>query len=137
MASQIEKGIKAIQKEVKTIKDKLEKFIKDLTKIGRSKPAKKAASKQTSVKKATAGKKSAPAKKKPAPKKTVAKKATAKAGTDFASVVEIIGNSESGIDAKALMEKTGFDAKKISNIVFKARNKGLIKAISKGVYAKA
>jgi len=36
-----------------------------------------------------------------------------------------------------LIKKTGFDAKKVANIIFKAKKKGDIKAIKKGVYAKA
>lgn len=142
MASQIEKGINAIQKEVKNIKDRLEKFIKELSKIGKTKVTKKAPSKKAPVKKAAVAKKTAPAKKKPAPKKkpvkkTAAAKQTAGTGTAFALVVDLIHKSEAGIDTKTLMEKTGFDFKKISNIVFKARNKGLIKSVKKGIYEKA
>ncbi len=143
MASQIENGIKSVRKEIDKILDRLEKFIKELSKSGQAKPTKKAASKKAPAKKAAPAKKTAvakkttSAKKKPAAKKAAAPKQSAKTETAFASVMEIINSSENGVETKTLMEKTGFNLKKISNIVFKAKNKGLIKAVKKGVYTKA
>jgi hypothetical protein len=37
----------------------------------------------------------------------------------------------------ALMEKTGYNQKKIANLVFKLRKQGKIKSVAKGVYVKA
>jgi hypothetical protein len=36
-----------------------------------------------------------------------------------------------------LMEKTGYDQKKIANLVYKLKNQGKIKSVKKGVYLKA
>jgi predicted Rossmann fold nucleotide-binding protein DprA/Smf involved in DNA uptake len=66
------------------------------------------------------------------PKKAAAKKATA-----VDTVLAIINRSKKGVDSATLAEKTGFDKKKIANIVFKLRKLGKIKSVSKGVYAKA
>ena len=35
------------------------------------------------------------------------------------------------------MEKTGYNQKKIANLVFKLRKQGKIKSVGKGVYVKA
>ncbi|MFZ5573184.1 MAG: hypothetical protein ACOZF0_22505 [Thermodesulfobacteriota bacterium] len=129
MASQIEKGIKSIQKEFNKVVNRLEKFIKEISKLGMSKPAEKTRGKQ-----AKAVKKTTTTKKKPAARKKAASTASVKSGTAFASVMAIIAKSENGVNTTTLMEKTGFDFKKISNIIFKAKTKGLIKTVKKGVY---
>jgi predicted Rossmann fold nucleotide-binding protein DprA/Smf involved in DNA uptake len=72
-------------------------------------------------------KKSAPA----APKKKAAKAPTA-----AETVEQIIGRSKKGIDTTTLMKKTGYDRKKVANLVFKLGKQGKIKSIDKGVYVK-
>jgi hypothetical protein len=71
------------------------------------------------------------------PKKAAAKKAPAKKATAVDTVLAIINRSKKGVDSATLAEKTGFDKKKIANIVFKLWKLGKIKSVSKGVYAKA
>jgi len=84
------------------------------------------------------GAKKAPAKanKKPVKKGSTAKK-TATSATAFDSVVEIITRSKQGVNTSQIKEKTKFDDKKIANIIYKAKNRKLIKSVSKGVYVKA
>jgi len=53
------------------------------------------------------------------------------------TVLGIIKRSKKGVDTAALMEKTGYNQKKIANIVFKLKKQGKIKSDSKGVYVKA
>ena len=77
----------------------------------------------------------APAKKTPV--KTKPLKAKAQKETAFATVINIINRSEKGVTTAQIMEKTGFDRRKVSNIVFKANKLGKIKTVSKGVYVKA
>jgi len=48
-----------------------------------------------------------------------------------------IKRSKKGIATAALMEKTGYNQKKVTNIVFKLRKQGKIKNEGKGVYVKA
>jgi predicted Rossmann fold nucleotide-binding protein DprA/Smf involved in DNA uptake len=69
--------------------------------------------------------------KKAAPKKTVKKKASA---SD--TVLTIINRSKKGVNSDTLAEKTGFDKKKIANIVFRLRKTGKIKSLGRGVYTK-
>ena len=81
--------------------------------------------------------KKAPAKK-AAEKKTVAKKvAPMKAGaTGTDAVLAIVNRSKKGVDTAIVMKKTGFDRKKVANIVFRLKKQGKIKSAGKGVYVK-
>ncbi len=84
--------------------------------------------------------KPAPRKKtKKSPKKTPkqASKFTAKQGTSTDAVLAIIKRSKKGVDVATLKQKTGFDDKKIHNIIYKLKKKGLVKSVSKGVYTQA
>jgi hypothetical protein len=74
---------------------------------------------------------------KPAPKKAAPKKAPAAKETAADTVLKIIAGSKKGVNSATLMEKTGFDKKKIANITFKLRKQGKIKSVDKGVYTKA
>jgi hypothetical protein len=70
--------------------------------------------------------------------KATAKKAPAKkkAGrvTDTDKVLNIIKRSKKGIDTATLVKKTGFNEKKIRNIVFRASKQGKIQRADKGIY---
>ena len=87
-------------------------------------------------------KRSAPAepKKKPA-RKTAAKapekgKKAATASTGAETVFNIISSSEEGADMSTLMNKTGYDRKKVTNLTYRLRKQGKIKSVEKGVYEK-
>ena len=73
--------------------------------------------------------------KKAAPKKATPKKVAPATAVD--TVLAIIKRSKKGIDTAVLMEKTGYNQKKISNLVFKLTKQGKIKTVAKGVYVKA
>jgi hypothetical protein len=101
-------------------------------------PAPKAAVKKAAVKKAAV--KKAPAKKAAAPKaaapKAVAKKkATQVTATD--KILQIVKRSKKGVDVPTLKEKSGFDDKKVRNIVFRAAKEGKIKKSGRGIYVGA
>ena len=97
---------------------------------------------QKQVAKLDAPKKAAKAKPKPKPKAKAVKKApkkkttAKKPETAIAAAYAIIGRSKKGVNTAALMEKTGFNKKKVSNLVFKLKQQGRIKSIGKGVYLK-
>jgi predicted Rossmann fold nucleotide-binding protein DprA/Smf involved in DNA uptake len=138
----LEKTLQAVKKEIEALKEKFNKFIDEI--LNEKKSARKTTTKKTAVKKKAAPKKKTVAKKAPvkkATKKTTAKKAPVKkaAGvpTDFDTVIDLISNSNEGVDVTTIATKTGFDAKKIANIIFKAKKRGLIKSSKKGVYVKA
>ena len=80
--------------------------------------------------------KAKPARKAPAkPKKPVQKKE--KPVTAAETVLGIINKSKKGVDTATLIKKTGFEPKKIHNIVYKLKKQGKIKSVEKGVYLKS
>ena len=79
---------------------------------------------------------------KPKPKaraKAVTKKAPAKGGkkTDTEKVLAIINRSKKGVDTATLMKKTGFDQKKVRNILHRTYKQGKITRVVKGSYVGA
>ncbi len=114
----LKQDLKDLQKEIKALEKKMGKIVAAVEKSSKPKVAKKAAAK--SVKAKTTKK---------APTKKVPAKPTA---TD--QVLGIINRSKSGVDAATLMKKTGFDDKKIRNILFRNYKLGKIKRAGKGIY---
>ena len=114
MTKKLKKDLQAISKELQVFADKIERWLKMLDKYEKPKvkPVKAKAVKKILVKKA--------------------KPATA-ADTVFA----IINRYKKGVSNAALMEKTGYNQKKISNLVYKLGKQGKIKSVSKGVYVSA
>ena len=112
----LKKDLQAVNKGLNALANKIEKMIAAVDKVEKPKsaPAKP-------VMKAAA--------------KLVAKKTVGKV-TAADTVLAIIKRRKKGVDTAALMEKTGFNKKKVSNIVFKLRKLGQIKSESKGVYVK-
>ena len=53
-----------------------------------------------------------------------------------AMIYEKIRNSKDPIAMDDLIEGTGFEKKKLNNILYRLKNQGKIKSVSKGVYAK-
>jgi DNA replicative helicase MCM subunit Mcm2 (Cdc46/Mcm family) len=68
--------------------------------------------------------------------KAVTKKAPVKAAkkTDTDKVLEIINRSKKGVDTATVMKKTGFDQKKVRNILFRTYKQGKITRAEKGIY---
>ena len=68
--------------------------------------------------------------------KAVAQKAPVKGDkkTDTDKVLAIIKRSKKGVDTAALMKKTGFDQKKVHNILHRTYKQGKIKRVEKGSY---
>ena len=120
-----------------TIKKELTAMKKDLAAIGKKlelllTAVEKSESKVTRASKAKAAK-SKPAKK---PSKTPAKKKAVKV-TATDQVLKIINRSKKGVDTAALMKKTGFDQKKVRNILQRTYKQGKIKRAEKGIYVGA
>ncbi|MFH2067456.1 MAG: hypothetical protein ABIK15_19805 [Pseudomonadota bacterium] len=130
----LKENLQAISKELKTLMGKVEKLGKALDKAAKSAIASKMTKKKAAPKAAA---KKSPAKKKTASKKPAKKAAAAAEGpTAIDTVVDIIKKSKNGVDVDTLIKKTGYDAKKISNLVYKAKKRGDIKSGAKGVYVK-
>jgi hypothetical protein len=68
-------------------------------------------------------------------KKTVAKKA--KKITAIDTVLAIIKRSRKGVDTVALRKKTGFQGRKIGDVIYRLQKQGKIKGLGKGLYVKA
>jgi len=120
--TKLKKDLEAILKTLNGLVQKVQKLQEQIGK--ETKPTKKPKAKVA---------KKAPARK-VAAKKAVPKKA--KPATAVDTVLAIIRRSK-GVGMAALMEKTGYNQKKIANLVFKLRKQGKIKSVDKGVYVKA
>ena len=107
------RDLQSLQKQFKALEKKMDKLIAAAVKSKKPKAAKKA-----------------PAKRAPAKKK--AAKPTA---TD--QVLGIIKRSKKGVNIKTLMDKTGFNQKKVTNILQRTYKQGKIKRVGKGVYVGA
>ena len=116
-------GLKTLAQGVEAIAAKVDEASK--TKV----PAKPRGKKPSTVaKKAKVGKK-------PVPKPTRGK--VKKSATAAESVLNVISSSKTGINTAGIKEKTGFDQKKVANIIYKLKKQGKIKTAQKGVYEKS
>ncbi len=122
-------GMKTMAQGIEVLAEKLETITKSRVEVtpkrkAKAKPARKAPAK--SSKKKAAQK---------APKKAVSKKAKPPTAVD--TVLAIINRSKNGVNTATLMKKTGYNQKKIANLVYKLKNQGKIKSVNKGLYLKA
>ena len=69
----------------------------------------------------------------------ITKKAPAKGTkkTDTDKVLEIINRSKKGVDTATLMKKTGFDQKKVRNMLNRTYKQGKMTRVEKGIYVGA
>ena len=115
----ITKDLQAISKELTKLVNKIEKLAADIGKA--EKPKAKPDNTKTKSK---------------AKAKAVTKKAPAKAAkkTDTDKVLAIINRSKKGVDTAALVKKTGFNQKKVRNILNRTYKQGKITRVGKGIY---
>ena len=109
------KDLRAISKELTKLANQTEKLAAALGKAG--KPATKSV--QTTTK-----------------AKAVVKKAPVKAAkiTDTDKLLAFINRSNKGIDTATLMKKTGFNQKKVRNMLNRTYKQGKITRVEKGIY---
>jgi hypothetical protein len=117
----IKKELTALQKDITAIGKRLEKLLKEVEKSEKAKPTK--ASKAKAVKSKSAKK---------APKAAAKKKTVKATATD--QVLNIINKLKRGVDTATLMKKTGFNQKKVTNILQRTYKQGKIKRADRGVY---
>ena len=111
----IKKELQALNKDIKALEKTLKKIIKDLEKSEKGKATK-------------ASTKRVPTKKSPAKKKIAGPNATDQ-------VLKLINKrTKKGIDAATIIAKTGFNKRKVSNIIQRAYKGGKIKRVGKGLY---
>jgi hypothetical protein len=125
----LKKDLMSLKKEFKAVEKKMEMLLKAVDKIGK---APKVAAKKAVVTKIVKIK----AIKKASTNKVVAKKAKPQA-TATEQILGIVKRFKKGVDVPTLKEKTGFDDKKVRNIVFRASKEGKIKKSGRGIYVGA
>jgi len=122
----LKKDLQSLQREIKALDRKMGKLIKEFDKGKKAKVTKKATAKPVKAKTT----KRSPAQKAPAKKKPAQPTATDQ-------VLRIIKGRKRGVNAATLMTKTGFDLKKVTNILQRTYKQGKIKRVEKGVYVVA
>ncbi len=122
----LKRDIRDIQKDIKALERKLEKMLNALDR-GKTTKAKRTVQK-ANTRKAKA--KRAPAKKAAAGKKRLKLTATEQ-------VLKVIRRSRKGVDVPTLKKKTGFDDKKVRNIIFRTAKEGKIRKTGRGIYVGA
>ncbi len=110
----IQKELTAVQKNLTSIQLKVDNLIAAVEK-SETKVAKPSKAKAVKAKKAPAN-----------------KKAITVTATD--QVLKIINRLKKGADTATLMKKTGFDQKKVRNILNRTFKQGRIKRVDKGIY---
>ncbi len=121
----LKKNLQSVNKELKALAKKVDGIIIAIDKLEKPKAAKKPKVKPVKAK---------TVKKTPVIKAAVKKAAPA---TAVDTVLAIIKRSKKGVGTAALMEKTGYNRKKIANLVFSLGKQGKIKSVGKGAYVKA
>jgi predicted Rossmann fold nucleotide-binding protein DprA/Smf involved in DNA uptake len=137
-------GFKSLSQAI----DSLATHIEDLTVKGpaKKKPARAAAKKARSAAPKTAAKKAktvaaktaAKKARSTAPKKDKKKAPAKKSGkpTAIDTVYGFIARARNGIDVESLVKKTGFDNKKVHNVIYKLKKQNKIKSVDRGRYEK-
>ena len=121
-------GLRALAQGVNAIADKLE-GLTDVRDEQRSKPGTKHKpdrGAKAETPKAKTARKSA--------KKTIRKGIKGTAAYDV--VYEIFKSAKGPVDIAMLAEKTGFEKKKLHNILYRLKSQGKIRSVSQGVYSK-
>ncbi|NIV99136.1 hypothetical protein GWN26_08305 [Candidatus Saccharibacteria bacterium] len=122
----LKRDLQAVKRDIKALEKKLEKLLKAYEKPQRPKAARK-------VKRKTVKAKTKP--------RAVAKKTTrrkrAPQMTATEQILKIVRRSRKGVNVPTLKAKTGFQDKKVRNIIFRASKEGKIKKVGRGIYVGA
>ena len=121
----LKRDLQAVKRDIKALEKKLEKLLKAYERP-RPKAAKKV--KRRVVKART--------KRKAVAKKTKSRR-RAPQMTATEQILRIVRRSRKGVDVPTLKAKTGFQDKKVRNIIFRASKEGKIKKVGRGIYVGA
>ena len=122
----LKRDLQAVKKDIVALEKKMEKLLKAYGKPQKPKAAKKPKRKVVKAKPKRAVK---------VRRKTLKRKAPTITATE--QVLKIVRRSRKGVDVPMLKAKTGFDDKKVRNIVFRASKEGKIKKVGRGIYVGA
>jgi len=124
----VQKQLESIARSIQALAQKVENIRKQMGSGQASKTGSKTgAAKRRTVKKAVQAKPSGAVE---------GRSEAADGGTAYALLLKTVEESENGISAADLKGKTGFNEKKIANLVYKAKKQGKIKTVGRGMYAK-
>ncbi len=112
---QLQKDLQAVARDLKRLTQNIGRMIKRLEKLEKAQAAKKPKAK--------------------AVRKAIAKKPARVSSGD--TLLAIIKRSKKGVDTLALKKKTGFEGRKIGDIIYRLKKQGKIKTEGKGIYVKA
>jgi predicted Rossmann fold nucleotide-binding protein DprA/Smf involved in DNA uptake len=120
------RDLQAVRKDIKALEKKMTNLLNSYGKAQKLKTAKRTRRKalKTKTRFSRASQKTASRKK--APKMTATE-----------HILKIVGRSRKGVDVPTLKVKTGFEDKKVRNIIFRASKEGKIKKVGRGIYVGA
>jgi len=128
----IQDQLQTIAKALNSISQQLEQITGQVDQLNSTKaavpevaPVKKAVAKKTGRKPAARAKVAA-----------AAKKDEGKGSTVLDTVFEVIKKSRKGVSIAKLRDKTGLEARQLSNALYKLSKRGKIEAVSRGLYVK-
>jgi hypothetical protein len=122
----LKRDLQAVQRDIKALEKRMERLLKAFDKERKAKNAAR-------PKKATRSAKS----KKSVSAARPALKTKDKKVTATEQILKIIRRSRKGVNVPTLKAKTGFDDKKVRNIIFRIAKEGRIKKAGRGVYIRA
>ena len=119
----LKRDLQAVKKDIIALEKKMDKLLSAVAKPQKPKSSKKIKRKAVKAK----------ARRKMAIKKATPRK---KAGKMSATeqILSIVRRSRKGVDVPSLKSKTGFEDKKVRNIIFRASKEGKIKKVGRGIY---
>ena len=122
----LKRDLQAVKKDIVALQKKMEKLLKAYEAPAKPKTAKKPKRRvvRAKTKRAVTTRKT-----------TGRRKASTTTATE--QVLKIIRRSRKGVDVPQLKAKTGFNDKKVRNIVFRASKEGKIKKVGRGIYVGA
>lgn len=110
---QLNKDLQVVLKSLKSATDRVEKLMKKVEELDKPKVSKTPKAKAS-------------------PKAKVPKKIS-----DSDTVLAIVKRYKKGVDGATLRKKTGFEGRKMRDIIYRLKKRGKIKTVDKGVYLKA
>ncbi len=114
---ELKRDLKSVLKSLKVLEEKTKQMAKKVDKLEKAQAPEESKGKPKATKKA------------------VAKKPTRVSASE--TVLAIIKRSRKGIDKATLRNKTGFEGRKIRDIIYRLKKQGKIKSEPKGIYVKA
>jgi len=122
----LKRDLQAVKKDIKALEKKLDSLLKAYGTAQKPKTTKKAKRKTAKAK----------TKRAVAARKTTGRKKRSPV-TATEQILKIVKRSKKGVDVPTLKKKTGFEDKKVRNIIFRASKEGKIKKVDRGIYVGA